>query len=205
MTACDSTKSCTPPPCARRRQFQNQLKRLREYQYQFQHRHQDATNWKVELAPQVHGWKRKTSTDRLSLHSCLSPSTLLNARDPTFPTGAGRHGCELVETLSILHDRRAGKVSRTPACHVNNTLWYRSAPSARSLPPAAQGADLGWKLDGSSEWDKGQGRGVRHVGLRSDRVSRSPGDRLAGSSLASWWAGWRAGWLVGGLADWLAS
>ena len=46
----------------------------------------------MKLPLWVHGWKPKPkSTDRLSIHSCISRSTFLNVRDPTFPIGARRH------------------------------------------------------------------------------------------------------------------
>ena len=120
----------------------------RQYQYQIKHQYQGATSWKVNLAPWVHGWKLKhKSTDRLSIHSCISPSTFLNARDPTFPIGAGWHSWEARSAVVNFRQPHASKASRTPAT-LTILFGIEAPPSAQpSRLPSAQGADLGWKLD----------------------------------------------------------
>ena len=95
----------------------------------------------MKLPLWVHDWKPKPkSTDRLSIHSCISRSTFLNVRDPTFPIGARRQPTaagKLVQSLSTLDNDCKQGVS--DACHDNNTLRYRSAPVSPSLS-AANGA-----------------------------------------------------------------
>ena len=70
------------------------------------------------------------------------------ARPDFFECGRLATAGQLVALMPVLVNQHADQTSQTPAEHVNDTLQYRSAPSAYSRPPAAHGSKFGWKLEG---------------------------------------------------------